>query len=195
MKKVRTVELNDNKKLPVIIIVIAVLMLILSVVRIEIPSESPLGFNSLASIISVLPLSIGVSAFMLIKTKKPAFSEFPCYIISVLIAMAFIILFVFKLLGGFEFLGIMVCILMIYPYIVAGLTVRGCMYNKLISIGFSALLLIISLIAVVAISVLLGGFSFTFLVLPLMYVELILNVMCFDLKPIKRKTEEYESII
>lgn len=196
MKKVRTVELNENKKLPIIIIAIAVLMLIFSVVRIDITSNGiAIGFSSLASVISVLPLTIGVSSFMIIKTKKPAFGEFPCYIISVLIVMAFVLLFIFKVLSGFDFLGIMVCVLMVYPYIIAGLTVRGCMYNKLISIGFSALLLVISLIAIVAVTVLLSGFSFTYLVLPLMYVELILNVMCFDLKPVKKQKEEYENII
>lgn len=196
MKKVRAVELNENKKLPIIIIAVAALMLIFSVVSIEISGSGiSVGLSSLSSVISVLPLTIGVSTFMIIKTKKPAFGEFPCYIISVLVVMAFVLLFVFKVLEGFEFFAIMVCVLMIYPYIIAGLTVRGCMFNKLISIGFSALLLVISLIAVGAVTVLLSGFSFTYLILPLMYVELILNIMCFDLKPIKKKNEEYEKII
>lgn len=196
MKKVRAVELSENKKLPIFIIAVAVFMLIFSVVRIDISPEGiALGFSSFASVISVLPLTIGVSAFMMIKTKKPAFGEFPCYIISVLIVMAFVLLFVLKVLKGFDFLGIMVCVLMVYPYIIAGLTVRGCMYNKAISIGFSALLLVISLIAIIAVTFLLSGFSFTYLVLPLMYVELILNILCFDLKPIKKKKEEYESIV
>lgn len=196
MKKVRAVELNENKKLPIIIIAIAAFMLILSVVSIDISLGGiAISFNSLASIISVMPLTISVSTFMIIKTKKPAFGEFPCYIIPVFIVMAFVLLFVFKLLSGFEFFAVMVCVLMVYPYIIAGLTVRGCMYNKLISIGFSALLLVISLIAVIAVSVLLGGFSLTYLILPLMYVELILNILCFDLKPVKKKKEEYESMV
>lgn len=187
MKKVRAVEFGTNKKLTIAIIIIAALMLVLSVLSVDITADGiRIGFSSFASIISVLPLTIGVSTFMIIKTKKPAFGEFPCYIISVLIAMAFIILFVFRLLSGFEFLGIMVGVLLIYPYIIAGLTVRGCMYNKLFAFGFAGLLFVLSLIAVIAVTILIKGFSFTYLVLPLMYVELILNVMCFDLKPVKK---------
>lgn len=194
MKKIRAVEFKNDKKLPLIIIGIAVFMLLVSVVSVDISAEGiRIGFNSLASVISVLPLTAGVGAFMLIKTKKAAFGEFPCYIISALIVLAFGALFIFKLLSGFEFLGIMVCVLMVYPYIVAGLTVRGSMYNRLVSIGFSALLLILSIIAVVVVSFLLGGFSLTFLILPLMYTELILNVLCFDLKPLKK--EKYDSIL
>lgn len=196
MKRVRAVELNENNKLPIVIIAIAALMLVLSVVSIYIsPGGIAISFNNFASIISVMPLTIGVSTFMLIKTKKPAFGEFPCYIIPVFIVMAFVLLFIFRLLNGFEFFGIMVCVLLVYPYIIAGLTVRGCMYNKLIAIGFSALLLVISLVAIVAISILLGEFSLTYLILPLMYAELILNVMCFDLKPIKKNKEDFESIV
>lgn len=195
MKKVRVVELNENKKLPIIIIAVAVLMLVFSIVRIDITAKGiSAGFSSFASVISVLPLTVGTSAFMLIKTKKPAFGEFPCYIISVFIVMAFVLLFFFKILSGFDILGFAVCILLVYPYIIAGLTVRGCMYNKVFALGFAGLLVVLSLISIIVVSVLIG-FSFTYLVLPLMYVELLLNLMCFDLKPIKKKKEEYEGII
>ncbi len=195
MKKIRAVELNENKKLPVVIIAIAVLMLVFSVIRIDITTEGIyFGFSSFASVISIIPLTVGTSAFMLIKTKKPAFGEFPCYIVSAFIIMAFVLLFFFKLLTGFEILGFAVCILLFYPYIIAGLTIRGCMYNKLFALGFAGLLTLLSLAGVIIISVLFG-FSSNYLVLPLMYVELLLSLMCFDLKPIKKKKDDDNSII
>lgn len=189
MKRVRAVELNNNQKLPVIIIALAVFMLIFSVVRIEITSEGfSAGFNSLASIISIVPLTIGTSAFMIIKTKKPAFGEFPCYIVSVFIVLAFALLFFFRLLYGLEILGFALCILMVYPYIVAGLTIRGCIYTKAFALGFTGLLILLSIIGIVVISILIG-FSATYLVLPLMYTALLLNLMCFDLKSLKKSTD------
>ncbi len=195
MKKIRAVELSDNKKLPIIIIGLAVLMLIFSIVRIDITSEGfGVGFSSFASIISIIPLTIGTSAFMIIKTKKPAFGEFPCYIVSVFIVLAFALLFFFKLLYGLEILGFALCILMVYPYIVAGLTVRGCIYTKAFALGFAGLLIFLSLAGIVVLSILIG-FSGTYLVLPLMYTALLLNLMCFDLKPIKKNKDNYESII
>lgn len=190
MKKVRAVEFKENKMLLVAMIVIAVLMLILSVVRIDVIAGGiSVGFSSLASIVSIIPLTLGTSAFMLIKTKKPAFGEFPCYIISGFIAVAFILLFVFRLLYGLEILAFAVCILMVYPFIVAGITVRGCMYNKMFALGFAGLLVVLSVIAVIIATVLVG-FTFTYLILPLMYTELMLNLMLFDLKPIKKNKDE-----
>lgn len=195
MKKIKAVELKENKKLIITMIAIAVLMLIFSVVRIDFtPAGIAIGFSSLGSILSVIPLTIGTSAFMLIKTKKPAFGEFPCYIISVFLVMAFGVLWFLQLLQGLEILGIAVCILMFYPYIVAGLTVRGCMYTKVFSLGFAGLLVVLSVIGVVVISLFIG-FSCTYLILPLMYVELLLNLMLFELKPLKKKKDDYDSII
>lgn len=190
MKKVRSVEFKDNKLLLIAMIAIAVLMLILSIVRIDIIYGGiSIGFNSLASVISIIPLTMGTSAFMLIKTKKPAFGEFPCYIISGFIAVAFILLFVFRLLYGLEILAFAVCILMVYPYIIAGLTVRGCMYNKLFALGFAGLLVVLSVIGII-VATAIAGFTFTYLILPLMYTELFLSLMLFDLKPIKKNKEE-----
>lgn len=190
MKKLRSVELKENKALLIAMIAVAVIMLILSIVRIDVISGGfSIGFNSLASIISIIPLTMGTSAFMIIKTKKPAFGEFPCYIISGFIVVAFVLLFVFRLLYGLEILAFAICILMVYPYIIAGITVRGCMYNKMFALGFAGLLVLLSVIAVIVATVLVG-FTFTYLILPLMYVELLLNLMLFDLKPLKKNKEE-----
>ena len=190
MKKLRSVELKENKGLLIAMIAVAVIMLILSIVRIDVISGGfSIGFNSLASIISIIPLTMGTSAFMIIKTKKPAFGEFPCYIISGFIVVAFVLLFVFRLLYGLEILAFAICILMVYPYIIAGITVRGCMYNKMFALGFAGLLVLLSVIAVIVATVLVG-FTFTYLILPLMYVELLLNLMLFDLKPLKKNKEE-----
>lgn len=190
MKKLRSVELKENKALLIAMIAVAVIMLILSIVRIDVISGGfSIGFNSLASIISIIPLTMGTSAFMIIKTKKPAFGEFPCYIISGFIVVAFVLLFIFRLLYGLEILAFAICILMVYPYIIAGITVRGCMYNKMFALGFAGLLVLLSVIAVIVATVLVG-FTFTYLILPLMYVELLLNLMLFDLKPLKKNKEE-----
>lgn len=195
MKKIRAVELKENKTLSIVIIAIAVMMLVFSIVRIDITAQGiSIGFSSLASIISIIPLTIGTAAIMLIKTKKPAFGEFPCYIISVFIVMAFVLLFLFKLLYGLEILGFALCILMVYPYIIAGLTVRGCMYNKVFALGFAGLLILLSIIGIIIASILVG-FSFTYLVLPLMYAELLLNLLLFELKPLKKNKDNYKSII
>ena len=190
MKKLRSVELKENKALLIAMIAVAVIMLILSIVRIDVISGGfSIGFNSLASIISIIPLTMGTSAFMIIKTKKPAFGEFPCYIISGFIVVAFVLLFIFRLLYGLEILAFAICILMVYPYIIAGITVRGCMYNKMFALGFAGLLVLLSVIAVIVATVLVG-FTFTYLILPLMYVELLLNLMLFDLKPLKKNKDE-----
>lgn len=190
MKKIRAVELKDNKKLLIAMIAVSVLMLIFSIVKIDvIPGGVSVGFNSLASIISIIPLTIGTSAFMMIKTKKPAFGEFPCYIISGFIVVIFVLLFVFKLLYGLEILAFALCILLVYPYIIAGITARGCMYNKMFALGFAGLLVVVSIIAVV-IATIMVGFTFTYLILPLMYTELLFNVMMLELKPIKKNKDE-----
>lgn len=195
MRKVKDVRFNESTKLPVIIIALSVLMLVFSVLSITFTSEGiGFGFSSISSVISVVPLTIGTSAFMLIKTKKPALGEFPCYIVSVFVVMAFAILFFLKLLNGLEVLGFAVCILMVYPYIIAGLTIRGCIYNKVFAIGFAGLLIALSVISVVVISFI-TGFSFTYLILPLMYTTLLLHLMCFDLVPIKKEKDNYKSII
>lgn len=189
MKKVRTAELKDNKKIIITMIALAALMLVFSIVRIEITTEGiSVGFSVLASVISVIPLTIGTSLFMLNKTKKPAFCEFPCYIISVFIVMAFVLLFIFKFLYGLEILGFALCILMVYPYIIAGLTARGCMYNKVFAYGFAGLLVVLSIIGIIALAMLVG-FSFTYLIIPLMYTELFLTLTLFDLKPLKKTTD------
>lgn len=83
---------------------------------------------------------------------------------------------------------------MVYPYIVAGLTIRGCIYNKIFAIGFAGLLIALSVLSVVVISFI-TGFSFTYLILPLMYTTLLLHLMCFDLIPIKKEKDNYKSII
>lgn len=195
MKKVRNVTLKEDTKIPVIMIILAVVMLVFSIVKIEFPSERPFGFSSMSSVLSVLPLTIGISAFMLIKTKKPAFCEFPCYIIGLFVALGFILLYFLNILKNLGFLGFAICILLIYPYIIAGLTARGCMYNKVFALGFAGLLLVLSVVAVIALTLLLGGFSCTYLILPLMYTELVLSTLCYDLSPIKKKKEEYDSIL
>ena len=195
MKKVRNVALKEDTRIPVIMIILAVVMLVFSIVKIEFPSAQPFGFSSMSSVLSVLPLTIGISSFMLIKTKKPAFCEFPCYIIGLFVALGFILLYFLNILKNLGFLGFAICILLIYPYIIAGLTARGCMYNKVFALGFAGLLLVLSVVAVIALTLLLGGFSCTYLILPLMYTELLLNIMCYDLRPIKKKKEEYDSIL
>ncbi len=188
MKKVRVAEFTGDKKLPIIMIVIAAFMLILSVVKVEISSLGlAVGLNNLASVVSVMPLTAGASAFMLIRTKKSAFGELPCYVISFFIAMAIFLLFLFKLVPeGFEVFGFALGILLIYPYIIAGITIRGCIYNRVFALGFAGLLAVISLIGVIIASVLIQGFMLSLLILPLMYVELVLNILCFELKPIKK---------
>lgn len=188
MKKVRIAEFTGDKKLPIIMIVIAAFMLILSVVKVEISSLGlAVGLNNLASVVSVMPLTAGASAFMLIRTKKSAFGELPCYVISFFIAMAIFLLFLFKLVPeGFEVFGFALGILLIYPYIIAGITIRGCIYNRVFALGFAGLLAVISFIGVIIASVLIQGFMLSLLILPLMYVELVLNILCFELKPIKK---------
>lgn len=188
MKKVRIAEFTGDKKLPLIMIVIAAFMLILSVVKVEISSLGlAVGLNNLASVVSVMPLTAGASAFMLIRTKKSAFGELPCYVISFFIAMAIFLLFLFKLVPqGFEVFGFALGILLIYPYIIAGITIRGCIYNRVFALGFAVLLAVISFIGVIIASVLIQGFMLSLLILPLMYVELVLNILCFELKPIKK---------
>ena len=194
MRKVRSVEFTGERKLPIIMIIIAAFMLILSVVKIEISSAGlAIGLNNLASVVSVMPLTAGASAFMLIRTKKTAFGELPCYVISFFIAMAIFLMFIFRLVPeGFEIFGFALGILLIYPYIVAGITVRGCIYNRVFAIGFAALLAVVALIGIVVVYFLIKGFMFSLLILPLMYVELVLNILCFELKPLKKPTETTE---
>ena len=201
MKKIKNAVFTENKKLIITIISVAVFMLLISIVNVEFDFSGyfSIGFSSLASFLSVIPLTIGISAVMLMKTKKNNFGELPSYIIAIIICMIFLLLYFFNFLSSLGVLAFAICVLLAYPYLVAGFTVRGCIYTRNFALAFAGILLALSIgalvVAMIFVANLGATFSLTYLVLPLMYVELILNILCFRLEPLKKKKTETESII
>lgn len=201
MKIVRDVILKDKNKTPIIIIGISVLMLILSLcnVSINFADEVTLSvqFGGLwSAALSILPLTWGMSTALLIKTKKVFFAKLPSYIICAMIAIVLILYYIASSNGDvvINLLIFALAILLIYPFVIATLTLEGRLYNKVFATAFSAILLVICIIAAVAVSFAIKSFMFSALIPVLVYTELVLIVHCFDLKKPKKKTEEYKPV-
>lgn len=198
MRKIRNAVFAENKGLNIAILSISGFMLLISLFSLsfvfadDVPYVE-LKFNELASLISVCPLSFGVSTVLLMKTKKHIFAKLPSYIVCTIIAVAYVIYFIS--LGDDIVTGVMGLVFVafiVYPFIVAVLTIEGRVYNRVFATAFSGLLIFISLAAFVVLSIYLKTIMLSLLLPALIYLQLLLTVLSFRLEPIKKQTEQTE---
>ena len=89
MKIVRNAVLKENKRIPVAMLIISVVMLFLSVCNIclDFGTGSPILtisiMNVWALVISVIPVTWGACSLMLMRTKKVIFSKMPSILFAV----------------------------------------------------------------------------------------------------------------
>ena len=201
MKIVRTPILKTNKKPMIAMIIIAVFMLIISIVDFSVITQANNTFLSISvmgswtSVLSIIPLTWGLCSVLLLKTKKIIFSKLPGYVLCGIVVLAFI--FYYILAGQnnttTNILLFSVAILLIYPVIIATLTLEGRLYNRVFATIFSVILIVLSVAAAIISCIIMNWFSLTFLVPALTYIELTLTVFCYTLeKPIRTKANNNE---
>lgn len=201
MKIVRDAVLRDNKKLPISIIIISALMLLLSFIDFSIvfvngePVASVEFFNSWLMMICVIPLTFGISTAMLMKTKKTVFSKLPSYIVCSIVVIAFVLFYIASGQDNLvvNILGFAIAILLIYPFIIAVLTIEGRMYNRVFALIFAGILLVLTVAAAIALFVVLELISLSYFIPALVYVELILTIMSYELKPKSKEKILYDN--
>ena len=203
MKTVRNAVLKESKRIPVAMLIISVVMLLLSVCNIclDFGSGFPVltisSMNVWAIAISVIPVTWGACSLMLMRTKKVLFSKMPSYIICGMVLMAMIILFIAagEKYFAYKILGFAVAILIVYPFVIATLTIEGRMYNRVFATIFSSILLVVSVAGAVAACVILKSVMISTLIPALIYIELILNVFCYNLEKPNKNNNKSESLI
>lgn len=201
MKTVRDAVLKDGKKIPISIIIISALMLLLSFIDFRIvfingeAVTSVEFFNSWLMMTCVIPFAFGISTAMLMKTKKTIFSKAPSYIVCSIIVIAFIL---FLIASGqdnlvMNILGFAVAILLIYPFVIAVLTIEGRLYNRVFALVFASILLILTVALAIALFFVLEIISLSYFIPALIYVELILTILCYELKPKSKEKVLYDN--
>lgn len=203
MKIVRNAVLKENKRIPVAMLIISVVMLFLSVCNIclDFGTGSPVLtisiMNVWALVISVIPVTWGACSLMLMRTKKVIFSKMPSYIICGMVLMAMIILFIAagEKYFVYKILGFAVAVLIVYPFVIATLTIEGRMYNRVFATIFSSILLALSIVGAVAVCIIMKSVIISTIIPALCYTELILNVFCYDLEKLKKNGEKKESLV
>ncbi len=203
MKIVRNAVLRNDNKITIAMLITAIFMLLLSIVNISLdfagdtPALAISIMNSWALPVSVIPITWGICTAMLMKTKKVMFSKFPAYIICCLVLIAMIILFIAA--GDkyfvYKVMGFAVAVLLVYPFVIATLTIEGRMYNRVFATIFSGILLVLSLAGAIAICVILKSIMLSTLIPALVYIELILNVLCYNLEKPTKTSENRKNII
>ncbi len=202
MRILKNVILKESKTIPITMLIISGFALFISVfnLSLDFTEAGPIiafQFNKLASIISVLPLSYGVCTALLIKTRKNIFAKIPAYIISFIIAIAFILYFIGSVDGDIvtNFILFTVIVLLIYPFIVAVLTLEGRVATNFFAIGISSVLILISTAAFIIISIYLKSITLTFTLPALIYTLLLLSVLSFRLENLPKEKSNYQSIL
>mgnify|MGYP003289428275 CR=1 FL=1 len=198
MRIVRNPVLKSDKRIPVTIIIIAVVMFILSIIDVTITFSKgvvALNLGSLgmwSSLLSIIPLSWGLCTGLLLKTKKVNFAKIPAYIICAMIALAYALYIVIagQKNSVTNILLFSLAVLLIYPFVISTLTLEGRLYNRVFATLFTSILLGITFIGAVIYFVLKGAVIFTLLLPTLMYVELLLIVFCFNLEKPTKNTEK-----
>lgn len=203
MKIVRNAVLREEKNIPVSMLIISAVALLLSFCNISLDfnGEAPALMISFMDIwampVSVIPITWAICIIMLMKTKKVMFSKLPAYIFCCMVALGMLLLFIAlseKYLV-YKVLAFAVGILLIYPFVIATLTIEGRMYNRVFATLFSSILLLVSLAGAVAVCIALKTIILSTLIPALIYVLLILNVLCYNLEKIKKSDVQKQNII
>lgn len=203
MRIVRNAVLREEKGIQISMLIISLVMLLISFcnITLDFNGEAPALTVSLFDIwslpVSVIPITWAICIVMLMKTKKVMFSKLPAYIFCCMILLGLIILFIAlseKYLV-YKVLGFAVGVLLIYPFVIATLTIEGRMYNRVFATIFSSVLLAVSVAGAVAVCIALKAIILSAIIPSLIYVELILNVLCYNLEKIKKSDIKKENII
>lgn len=203
MKIVRNAVLKEEKGIYISMLIISVAMLIISFCNISLDfnGQAPALMISFMDIwalpVSVIPITWAICIVMLMKTKKVMFSKLPAYIFCCMVLLGMIILFIAlseKYLV-YKVLGFAVGVLLIYPFVIATLTIEGRMYNRVFATLFSSILLIVSVAGAVALCIALKAIILSTIIPALIYVLLILNVLCYNLEKIKKSDINKQNII
>lgn len=195
MKIVRTPVLKESKKPMIAMIVIAAFMLITSIADISIMTQNKITtfrfetFGAWTTLFSIIPLCWLLCTILLLKTKKIIFSKLPGYLVCGMAVLGYILYYI---LAGQDntvvnFFLFAVVILLIYPIIIATLTLEGRLYNRVFATIFSIILVVLCFAAAVVSSIIMNWYSLTFLLPALSYVELTLAVFCYNLEKPKKK--------
>lgn len=194
MKIVRNPVLKTSKKPMTAMIIISIFMLLISVMDFSLIFDKGNVFlnisvmGSWTSLLSILPLSWGICTVLLLKTKKMVFSKMPGYIMCAMVVLAFILYYI---IAGQDntvtnVLLFSLAILLVYPIIIATLTIEGRLYNRVFATIFSVILVVLCFAGAIAASVILKWISLSFFVPALIYIELTLAVFCYNLeKPVR----------
>lgn len=202
MKIVRNPVMSENKKPFIAMIIIAVVMLILPFTDFSVyftahgTEFSPHPTGVLTAVLTIIPITWITSVMLLMKTKKISFAKMPAYVICAILALGYIILFI--AVGdnaSIKFIGFSVVVLMIYPFIIATLTLEGRMYNRVFATLFTSILIAIAVIGTIVLSVVFAEIRLILLFPTLTYTELLILVLAFKLdKPQKAKKEQENKI-
>lgn len=197
MKKIRIAEFKNSKYINISMLIIAGFTFILSILDFSVffvngqvgVRLKTIGF--LSSALAIIPITWAACLLLTIKTKKNNFSRIPCYIMSALIGIAFILYYI---VYGQEYqvrniLLFSVAVLAIYPFIIATLTLEGRLYNKVFSVIFSSILLVLSLVGAVVFFIYDASISLSFLIPALTYAELLLMLLNYDLLKPKKNNQ------
>lgn len=202
MRIVRTPVLKTNKKPMTAMIIIAVFMLITSVADISIMTQNKVTFFHLGfygawtTLFSIIPLCWLLCTILLLKTKKIIFSKLPGYVTCAVAVLGFILYYILFGQGNTvtNFFLFAVVVLLVYPIIIATLTLEGRLYNRVFATIFSTILVVICFAAAIVGSIVMKWYSLTFLIPALCYLELTLAVFCYNLEKPKKKESNNNKI-
>ena len=199
MRKVRNAVFRNLKSINITMFIIAAFTFIFSIIDIYIffnNGTSGVGIKSiglLSSALAILPISWASCLILIIKTKKDHFAKVPCYIISALLVMAFILYYIMTSAEDNTVRNILIfsiVVLAVYPFIIAVLTLEGRVYNRVFATIFTSVLIGLSLVGAVVLFIIDSAISFSYLIPALNYIELLLIVLNYDLvKPVKKNQE------
>ncbi len=203
MKIVRKAVLKETNKLPVAMLIISAITTLLSFcsITLDFNGESPAllvsFFDTWLLPVSVIPLTWAICIVMLLKTKKVMFSKLPAYIFCclVLLGLALLVIALSEKYLVYKILGFAISVLLIYPFVIATLTIEGRMYNRVFATLFSSILLVLCLGGAVAVCIVLKSIILSALIPALIYVLLILNVLCYNLEIPNKSETKKENII
>lgn len=197
MRKVRTPEFKNAKGINISMFIIAAFTFIISVIDLRVIfSHGQIlvqikSIGLLSTLLSIIPVTWAACLLLVIKTNKDNFSRIPCYIISILIAIAFVIYYIAY---GQEdmvrnILLFSITILSIYPFIIATLTLEGRLYNRVFAIIFASILLVLTVAGAIVVFVIYSLIALSLLIPAFMYTELLLMILNYKLLKPKKKSQ------
>lgn len=195
MRIVRNPVLKNEKKLPVTMIIVAAFMFLISIFDVTLMFSHgafalKIGtWGIWTTLLSIIPLSWILCTVLMLKFKKANFAKIPGYITCAIIGIGYVL---YLFIAGQKnpvgsILLFSLAVLLIYPFVIAMLTLEGRVYNRVFATVFSSIVLAVTLIGAIVYFFLKGAVIISFLLPALMYLELILIIFCFRLEKLTKK--------